>query len=282
MVFIQAQLSLIKDEQLAAILIYVDLIDSQVSVLFTSLNTTTWKMSTPAPKIKAVFFDFMGTCLDWHSSVSTSLPHTIPLSTASKLALEWRRRYFLENERRFRQGLSVENIDDTLARVLDVILTSQFSELESDFDEAAKRIAVAAWHSQPAWPDVPAAITSLRNDLKLEVFVHANGSTRLQLDLVRSSGLSFNMLFSSQLLGVYKPSPEAYLKALDLVGLKPEEVVLVAAHAYDLRGAKKVGMRTVYVRRWTDDVDEDMGVVRGEFDGFLEGMGALGDVVRGL
>ena len=72
------------------------------------------------------------------------------------------------------------------------------------------------------------------------------------------------MLFSSQLLGVYKPHPDAYWKGLELVKLKPEEVVLVAAHAYDLRGAKGVGMKTVYVHRWTDDVDEDMEVVKGE------------------
>lgn len=93
------------------------------------------------------------------------------------------------------------------------------------------------------------------------------------------------MLFSSQLLGVYKPHEEAYLRALELVKLRPEEVLMVAAHAYDLRGAKRVGMRTVYVPRWTDDVDEDLErIKRGqEFDFLLEGgMGGLVDVVGGL
>ena len=37
---------------------------------------------------------------------------------------------------------------------------------------------------------------------------------RLQLDLIKFSGLQgcFDMLFSSGLLGVYKPKPESYLK----------------------------------------------------------------------
>ncbi|CAI7645172.1 unnamed protein product [Penicillium pancosmium] len=210
-------------------------------------------------KIKAVFFDFMGTCLDWHTSVVKSLPPSIPEAERSKLALEWRRRYFLENSQRHQQGLSPEDIDVTLARVLD-----------------------AAWHSQPAWPEVGKAIRRLRDDLGLEVFVHANGTTRLQLDLTRSSGLDFNMLFSSQLLGVYKPSPLAYQKALDLVRLRPEEVVLVAAHAYDLRGAQSVGLKTVYIQRWTDDIDEDMDKVKTEFDGFLDDMENLPAMISRL
>lgn len=78
------------------------------------------------------------------------------------------------------------------------------------------------------------------------------------------------MLFSSELLGWYKPVPENYHKALELLKLRPEECVTVAAHAYDLRGAKAVGVKTVYVRRWTDDIWEDQGVIRRENDAYLE------------
>jgi 2-haloalkanoic acid dehalogenase type II len=229
-------------------------------------------------KFKAVFFDFMGTCLDWHSRIVRSLPPSISQTDASKLALEWRRQYFIENDQRFRQNLQPEDIDDTLARTLEVIL-SQSSHQESHFDADAKRRMIEAWHSQPAWPEVQKAIKALQEDLGLEVFVHANGTTRLQLDLTRSSGLNFNMLFSSQLLGVYKPSTDAYQKALQLVKLKPDEVVMVAAHAYDLRGAQKTGMKTIYIHRWTDDIDEDMKKVRTEFDAFLEDMGDLPSVI---
>ncbi|KAJ5482298.1 Haloacid dehalogenasetype II [Penicillium sp. IBT 31633x] len=233
------------------------------------------------PKVKAVFFDFMGTCLDWHSSVVQALPSTIPRDEASKLALEWRRKYFLENETRVSQNLHPEDIDITLARTLEVIL-DQWAEYKSYFDTETKQQVVQAWHSQRAWPEVSRAIKSLRQDLGLEVFVHANGTTRLQLDLTRSSGLEFDMLFSSQLLGAYKPLPEAYEKGLALVKLQPEEVVLVAAHAYDLRGAKRCGLRTVYVHRWTDDIDEDMEQVKAEFEVFLESMDDLAAALGGL
>ncbi|KAJ5089196.1 haloacid dehalogenase [Penicillium argentinense] len=226
------------------------------------------------PKIKAVFFDFMGTCLDWHSSVVRSLPSSIPEDDRSEFALEWRRRYFIENNQRFKQGLSPEDIDVTLARVLETVLPD-FPTCSAAIDSEVKRQMIQAWHTQPAWPEVNKAIQSLRDDLGLEVFVHANGTTRLQLDLARSSGLNFNMMFSSQLLGAYKPSPHAYMKALELVKFEPQEVVLVAAHAYDLRGAQSCGMKGVYVHRWTDDVDEDMTTVKTEFDAFLDGMEGL-------
>ncbi|KAH7157270.1 haloacid dehalogenase [Dactylonectria estremocensis] len=222
-------------------------------------------------QIKAVFFDFMGTCLDWHSGVVAKFPHLIAKTEASKLALEWRKQYFVEISQRFHQNLDPEDIDETLARTLDVVI-DQIPGHKAHFSTEVKKRLVEAWHYQTAWPEVQEAIRSIRDDLGYEVFVHANGTTRLQLDLTRSSGLHFNMLFSSQLLGCYKPSPDAYKKALGLVKLKPEEVVMVAAHAYDLRGAKKCGMHTVYIHRWTDDVDENMEKVEAEFDVFLEGM----------
>lgn len=89
--------------------------------------------------------------------------------------------------------------------------------------------------------------------------VLANGSTRMQLDLMKSSDLPFHMLFSSQLLGKTKvgsfgmccvdmffladmmqPDSGAYTKALDLMQVAPSEAIMVAAHAYDLRAAKTV------------------------------------------
>ena len=55
-----------------------------------------------------------------------------------------------------------------------------------------------------------------------------------------------------------------------------------AAHAYDLRGAKEVGMKTVYVYRWSDDVEEDQEVVKGENDVYREGMEGLDEVIGRL
>ena len=53
--------------------------------------------------------------------------------------------------------------------------------------------------------------------------------------------------------------------------VRPEQAAMVAAHAYDLRAAKKLGMRTIYIHRKTEDLDEDMDQVRAGVDMFVDG-----------
>ncbi|KAJ7605319.1 haloacid dehalogenase, type II [Roridomyces roridus] len=181
-------------------------------------------------------------------------------------------------------GQAPEDIDVSHRRTLDTLLgTPEWAAIRPAFAGSAAERCIAAWHEQPAWPDVAAALAALRGR-GYETFVHANETVRLQLDLVRSSGLRglFDALFSSELLGTIKPAPESYMKCLGLLGYRPEECVMVAAHAYDTRGAKVVGMKTVYVYRWTDDIRENQEVVRGEHDVYLEGMDGLVEAVVGL
>lgn len=232
------------------------------------------------PKIRAVFFDFMGTCLDWHSGTIKALPQSIPECERSKLALEWRHDYFNSNSARLAANEPPEDIDITLRTTLDALLKKHPAH-KNLFDEQVKHRCIVAWHSMPAWPEVPRAIEQLKA-AGYEVYVSANGTTRLQLDLCKSSGLAFNMLFSSELLGVYSPDLESFRKTFQLVKVKPEESVLVAALAWHNRGGKEAGMKTVYIHRWTDDINEDMELVKGENDFFLEDMTNLAVVIGQL
>ncbi|ERT03274.1 haloacid dehalogenase, type II [Sporothrix schenckii ATCC 58251] len=246
-------------------------------------------MSQPAsaPPIRAVFLDFMGTCLDWHSSVVRALPASLTEEARSDLALVWRQAFF-DDIRSRPPGEAPEDIDVVHERLLKRLLEEgPRTDVAHAFSDASITEAVQAWHQMTAWQDVYAGLAAVREQLGVEVFVLANGTTRLQLDLVRSSGLApvIDMLFSSQLLGVAKPTPEIYKRALDLVGLGrdgPGGAVMVAAHAYDLRAAKAVGLRTVYIRRWTDDLDEtdDELLVR-ENDGYvLDDFAGLAEVLK--
>jgi 2-haloalkanoic acid dehalogenase type II len=222
--------------------------------------------TSPFADVKVIFFDFMGTLLDWHSNIVQRLPDRILQAERSRLAIAWREAFFQEIHSRFEQRLPPEDIDITHARCLETVLaTSSFRDVSLSDDE--REAAVNAWHSMTAWPDVPEALQKLRE--KYEVFVLANGTTRLQLDLARSSGLSFNMMFSSQLLGLTKPDSEIYYKALDFVGAEPHNALMVAAHAYDLRAARAVGMKTAYIRRWTEDTMEDLEKVADDVDAFI-------------
>jgi FMN phosphatase YigB (HAD superfamily) len=149
----------------------------------------------------------MGTCLDWHTQIVRTLPARLDPKSRSALAIAWRESFFKDIHDQFEKKLPAEDIDATHARLLKALLSEQ------DFQECAlslheQETAVDAWHRMTAWADIPPALSRLRE--KYEVFILANGTTRLQLDLARSSGLRYDMLFSSQLLMLKKPDPEIY------------------------------------------------------------------------
>src|ERR1700743_3919169 len=144
-------------------------------------------------RTQAVFFDFNGTCLDWHSGIVQVLPERIPYTSRVALSLAWRQAFFDDLHDRFNKGLAPEDIDITHARLLAHILASDTRFSDVELDDQEQGAAVRAWHYMYAWPDVPEAIKRLRS--RYEVFVLANGTTRLQLDLARSSGLDFDLLF---------------------------------------------------------------------------------------
>jgi FMN phosphatase YigB (HAD superfamily) len=66
-----------------------------------------------------------------------------------------------------------------------------------------------------------------------------------------------------------------------LLGLDTTDVCMVAAHLGDLRAARKFGMKTVYVKRSTED-DENRDDVRagddGDVDAIVESLEELADL----
>lgn len=97
---------------------------------------------------KAVVFDLMGTCTDWHYALLpsiTALPPLVPPHdlTPSDLLLQWRLGFFKEIHWRFERGEPAEDIDVTHRRVLDRIV----GECEGWSDEQRDTL-VKGWHKQ--------------------------------------------------------------------------------------------------------------------------------------
>ena len=62
-------------------------------------------------------------------------------------------------------------------------------------------------------------------------------------------GLPWDLIMGAELFKHYKPDPETYLGAAELLSLSPAEVMMVAAHNNDLVRAAKHGMKTAFVSR---------------------------------
>ena len=80
----------------------------------------------------------------------------------------------------------------------------------------------------------------------------SNGNVALLLNMAKRAGLPWDAILGAEVAGAYKPQPEAYLRTADILGLRPEQVCLVAAHNSDLAAARACGLATAFVLRATE------------------------------
>lgn len=123
----------------------------------------------------------------------------------------------------------------------------------------------------PAWSDSAAGLELIAK--QIPVLGLSNASRRALVRLNAHAGLRWHQALSAESVGAYKPAPEVYRLAVDAVGCAPDRVLMVAAHAWDLRGAQSVGMRTAYVQRPVGDPPTRSDRFDRELDG-LEGLAA--------
>lgn len=130
-----------------------------------------------------------------------------------------------------------------------LMMVAKSQGLELDPDVARQAIADTIT-KLPAHPDVVPALKALAVS-QFRVVSLTNSSTAGVAAQFEYAGLTelFERRFSVEDVGVYKPDPRTYRWVLDELGIKPEEALMVAAHAWDLAGAMAVGLQTAFVRR---------------------------------
>ena len=77
----------------------------------------------------------------------------------------------------------------------------------------------------------------------------SNGNVALMTNMAKYAGLPWDCVLGAELARHYKPDPESYLTAVELLMLQPEQVMMVAAHQGDLLAAQRVGLRSAFVPR---------------------------------
>ncbi|MDG2140529.1 MAG: haloacid dehalogenase type II [Gammaproteobacteria bacterium] len=201
-----------------------------------------------AKSVKALTFDVFGTVVDWRSSI---IREGQLLSANKGFDIDWAE--FADRWRggyspamgRVRSGeLPWTKIDD-LHRLILNDLVAEFgltglSEIELDHFNKV-------WHRLIPWPDTVAGLNRLKT--KYVITTLSNGNVSLLTNMAKNAGLPWDAVLSAELAKHYKPDPEAYLVAAELLSLSPEQVMMVAAHPSDLRAASRAGLRTAYVIR---------------------------------
>jgi 2-haloacid dehalogenase len=199
--------------------------------------------------IRVVACDIFGTTVDWRSGVADQVAEIagergVDLDGGA-FADEWRSRY-VPGLRRVNDGEREWAYLDTLHREsLDDLLDEH--GVAAAFDEVTRARLVRAWHRLPAWDDSVEGLARLRR--RHTVAALSNGGLALMTNLVKAEGLPFDCILSAQLARAYKPAPQVYLTAAELLDVEPAEILMVAAHAWDIEGARKAGFRTAFLAR---------------------------------
>jgi 2-haloacid dehalogenase len=147
--------------------------------------------------------------------------------------------------------------------VLDGLHRASLDEVLEEFglqalDESERAGLNLAWHRLRPWPDSVGGLSRLHERYVLCTL--SNGNVALLVDLARAGGLPFDLILSAELCRAYKPDPRTYRMAPSLLALRPDQVMMVAAHQNDLRAAAAEGLRTAFVHRpleWGPVAHED-------------------------
>ena len=118
-------------------------------------------------------------------------------------------------------------------------------EIAYTMDEV--RGLVAEIEKLECFPEVPAALARLQSRYKLVVL--SNGDPDM-LEIAKTyHKVPFDRVISVAEANSFKPHVATYTKAAEIVGLKMDEILFVANHAFDCIGAKAAGMRTAFIDR---------------------------------
>jgi 2-haloacid dehalogenase len=97
------------------------------------------------------------------------------------------------------------------------------------------------------FPEVPEALARLQKRYKIVVL--SNGDRDMLENAKQYHGIPFDRVISVAEANAFKPHVATYTKAAELLGVRLDEVLFVANHAFDCVGAKSAGMWSAFINR---------------------------------
>ena len=159
-------------------------------------------------KVKALFFDVFGTVVDWRSGIVSAVENiakknNIPLN-ATEFADAWRAEYqpAMEEIRAGRRNFTILDIlhMENLKKIAPKFSLHNLSNEDNNF-------LITAWHRLPGWPDSSEGLQKLKT--KFILATQSNGNIALMVNMAKHSNLNWDVILGAEVLGYYKPHPEA-------------------------------------------------------------------------
>jgi 2-haloacid dehalogenase len=221
--------------------------------------------------IEVVVLDVLGTLVDEPGGLRAGIREAVPASDEARvdelLALwqghgERERRRIAQGERAY---VNSSVLDAEAAQLVAARAGCTHPSTVARLATAGQRL--------PPWRDSVAGLERLSR--WFPVFGLSNAAHAALPRLNAHAGLRWHQALSAETVRAYKPTPEVYRLALGAAGCAPDRVLMVAAHAWDLRGAQATGMRTAYVHRPVGEPPTSRDIFDGRFGGLAELVTAL-------
>jgi len=209
--------------------------------------------------VKALVFDIFGTVVDWRSSVITEGTAWGKVKGLKvnwvDFADRWRLGYGPTMDKVRSGEIPWTRLDDLHHMILDELL----KEFKIDgLTEDEKASWTHVWRRLKPWPDSVEGLIRLKK--KYVIAPLSNGNIALMTNLAKFGGLPWDAILGAELARHYKPDREVYVSAYYYLDLKPEEVMMCAAHARDLQAARSNGLRTGFIYRPNEFGNGPVGV----------------------
>ncbi|MDK1472335.1 haloacid dehalogenase type II [Streptomyces sp. 549] len=226
----------------------------------------------PEPEIDAIVFDVLGTLVDEPAGIRAGIRAQYPSlgdPGVEQLLALWQQ-HIAREQRRVLDGdrpyLASGALDLEAAR-----LVAEAAEAAGTGDPADVAALALSGRRLPPWPDTVAGLARLAE--RFPLIGLSNASRTALLGLNAHAGLRWHQALSAEDARTYKPDPAVYRLAVTVSGRPPERLLMVAAHAWDLRGAQGLGLRTAYVSRPVGDPPTPSD----EFDLLADGLADLAE-----
>ncbi|KAK9455568.1 HAD-like domain-containing protein [Dipodascopsis uninucleata] len=213
--------------------------------------------------VKALLFDVFGTVVDWRTNVVSYISDRLDQKLDktidwNQFTEDWRREYYEFTQKGSRsEATSNEFLTvDQQHRITLEQLVQKYGFLDQVTSSELDDLTMA-WHNLKGWDDTVEGLKLLKSQFIIGTL--SNGNTKLLVDMAKYADLQWDVIFGGDTFKAYKPSSKMYLGAAELLQIDPENIVMVAAHIYDLKAAKSFGFQTAYIVRQGEDVGKVVG-----------------------
>ncbi|MGO1850419.1 haloacid dehalogenase type II [Microbacterium sp.] len=218
-----------------------------------------------------IVFDVLGTLVDQpaglRAAIATAVPGADP-QVVDALADRWQR-HVEDRQLEMAEGSRPYAGSDVLDAEAAAVILEEVSSRGLAVDPVAVGQLATASERLPPWPDSVAELRRIGQ--RTPVLALSNAAPATLLRLAANSGLRWHEAVSADAVNAYKPAPALYRRAIEVAGRPADRVLMVAAHAWDLRAAQSAGMRTCYVVRPVGDPPN----ASDSFDARARGLSAL-------